>query len=91
MAEKQADAKFVGMVEFKEFQWGNVTAVGFTREHLQLMMDNLNDKGWVNVEFKKSKAGKPHGMIREPFDPKAAAPKGATNATDQQDMDDLPF
>ena len=37
--------------------------IGYTKEHLQSLLDNLSDSGWVNVVQKLGKNGEPYQQI----------------------------
>ena len=55
---------YVGRAEQTTNKFGGVeTRIGYTKEHLDLMYANLNDKGWVNTTVRTSKEGKPYQEI----------------------------
>ena len=85
------DITFIGSVKIQTTSFGDITKVGLQAEDLEKLKENMDERGWVNIEFLSSKAGKAYGRIARPYTPSEGSPKGAANATDQQDADDLPF
>jgi len=50
---------FVGSVKTRSNnQGGEDIQLGFNREHIDLMIKHLNEKGWVNINIKQGKTGK---------------------------------
>lgn len=86
------DITFIGSVKIQTTSFGDITKVGLNADDLEKLKENMDERGWVNIEFLSSKAGKAYGRIARPFTPSSeGSPKGAANATDQQDEDELPF
>jgi hypothetical protein len=55
---------YVGRAEQVTNKFGGVeTRIGYTKEHLDMMYSNLNEKGWVNTTVRSSKEGKPYQEI----------------------------
>jgi hypothetical protein len=74
---------YVGKLSQRVNKFGeNEVKIGYTREHLQTLLDNVNENGWVNVVQKLGKNGEPYQQI-DTWKPKAAA------ASDEQES--LPF
>jgi hypothetical protein len=58
------DKIFVGRAEQITNKFGGIeTRVGYTKEHLDALVANLNEKGWVNTSIRTSKEGKPYQEI----------------------------
>lgn len=75
---------YIGRAEQLTNKFGSVeTKIGYTKEHLDLMYAQLNDKGWVNTYIRSSKEGKPYQEI---YVPKAQVPAQAEVAEES-----LPF
>lgn len=73
---------YVGKLNQRVNKFGeNEVKIGYTREHLQTLLDNLSESGWVNVVQKLGKNGEPYQQI-DTWKPKAVA----TTAEDE-----LPF
>jgi len=50
---------FVGSVKTRSNnKGGEDMQLGFNREHIDLMIKHLNEKGWVNINIKQGKTGK---------------------------------
>lgn len=95
------DKKFVGNVDVKETQYGEIIKIGFTAEHLDMLREHLAG-GWVNVDILSSQKGGKYAVINDfKADPskgtggqkKQSVPKQAQQpiANGGDDSDDLPF
>jgi len=73
-------------VDKKTFDWGEITTLSFKVEEIvEWLNKNKNDKGYVNVDIKQSKSGKPYA-VKNTFVPKAQA------ESKQDDFsDEIPF
>jgi hypothetical protein len=50
---------FVGSVKSRSNNnGGEDIQLGFNREHIDLMLKHLNEKGWVNINIKEGRQGK---------------------------------
>ena len=49
---------FVGNVKTISTKYGEILKLGFNAEHLAALKAAMNDRGWVNVNLKKSQGGK---------------------------------
>lgn len=88
MSDKPAP-KFVGNVKAGKFE--DTFDIGFSRDHLQFMMEHLNDKGWVNIRMSKGKiSGKPYMAINEYQAKEQEAPKQEFKL-ETEDSSSLPF
>lgn len=97
------EKKFVGNVKEIQTQYGEIIKIGFTEEHLKMLLAEVKN-GWVNVNILNSQKGGRYAVIDD-FVPKAgagnggngggqSAPKGVSQppiATPQNNDDDLPF
>lgn len=61
---------FVGNCKARTNKW-NVEEInlGFSSEHVKILVDNLNDKGWVNVAIRVNKVGRRYMYIVDPIMP----------------------
>jgi hypothetical protein len=48
---------YVGRIEKKETQYGEIIKVGLNEEHIETLKNSINDRGWVNLVI-KSRDGK---------------------------------
>lgn len=48
---------YIGKIEKKETQYGEIIKVGINEGDIQKLTDNLSERGWVNLVI-KSKDGK---------------------------------
>ena len=74
------DKIFVGSTRVKEGKYGQIINVGFSQKDIDLLSNNLNERGWVNINLLSKRDG---GMYAE-LAQKKPAPAAATN---QQDDD----
>jgi hypothetical protein len=75
---------YVGKLSQRVNKFGdNEIKIGYTKEHLQALLDNVSESGWVNVVQKLGKNGEPYQQI-DTWKPSNTAP-----ATVEQDS--LPF
>lgn len=50
---------FVGSVKTRSNnKGGEDIQLGFNKDHIELMLKHLNEKGWVNINIKQGKQGK---------------------------------
>ena len=61
---------FVGNCKARTNKW-NVEEInlGFSSEHVKILVDNLNEKGWVNVAIRVNKVGRRYMYIVDPIMP----------------------
>ena len=58
-SQSNKDYVFVGNCKTRTTTWGaEETNIGFSHDHLKLLIENLNEKGWVNIAMRQGKAGK---------------------------------
>ena len=53
-------------VKVKETKFGDIIKVGLNVE--EIMENPINDEGFINIEIKKSKAGKMFATVQKPLD-----------------------
>lgn len=88
-----SDKIYVGRIEAKEGKFGELISVAFGPQDFEKLEAAKNERGWVNLNWKKSKEG---GYYMEVYSGgssaggQAAAPK-TNNAFIQNDSADLPF
>lgn len=73
-------------IEEKSFDWGTIIKQSYkVDEFIKFLQDNKNDKGYVNLDVKKSKDGtKYYGELN------SFVAKASTGSNKPED-DDLPF
>lgn len=60
-----SDKKFIG--NCKPGKFPEQIEMGLRKEDVQFLMDNLNDKGWVNLRINKGRdSGKPYCEFIQP-------------------------
>jgi len=61
---------FVGNCRARTNKW-NVEEInlGFSADHLKVMIENLNEKGWINIALRVNKAGSRYMYIVNPIMP----------------------
>lgn len=60
MAQQNTEKKFATgvFIEEKTFDWGTITKQSYkVDEFIKFLQENKNDKGYVNIDVKKSKDG----------------------------------
>lgn len=84
------DNKLLGSCETRPNNFGGVeTRIGLTRSDLEYLTENLNEKGWVNITLKTSKAGKPY--LEHWAGAKGAPRKQEAAGAATESNDGLPF
>lgn len=78
-----ADKVFVGKTTVVNTKFGQIVKVALGPQDFEVLTNNKNDKGWVNLEIKDKRDGGKYIQLQGEM--KAAAP--AVNDTDS----DLPF
>lgn len=73
------DKIFVGSTRVKNAKYGDIINVGFNQKDLDLLKNNLNERGWVNINLKSKKDGGFYAELEQPMQAKAA---GASNTVD---------
>lgn len=68
MNKKQQTSEFAKGVSVKvqETKFGDIIKLGINVE--QIMENPINESGFINIELKKSKAGKLYATIAEPLE-----------------------
>ncbi len=74
----------VGRVEVREGQYGPMTTISLGPQDTEKIAANLNEKGWINLSLKESRAG---GFYLEVY--KAKANTGAP--AQEKEAANLPF
>jgi len=78
---------FLGSSKSVETKYGSIIKVGYSREDLEYMLENLNDNGWINTEIKQTKEGKPYCVV-DNYKPSASA---SAPLAQEEDDDEAPF
>lgn len=79
------ERKWIGSTTVNKSQFGDIYRVGFTAEHLEMLKQHLNERGWVNINVATSKAGNGTAWIDE------YVKKGDSPAPVNGGEQDLPF
>jgi hypothetical protein len=59
---------FVGQVKSRTNQWKvEEINIGFNADHLKLLIENTNERGWVNLALRINKAGSKYMYIINPI------------------------
>ena len=75
---------FLGSSKAIQTQFGAIVKLGFNREDLEYMLENLNAGGWINTEIKQTKEGKPYCVV-DNFKPAAGASAPAAAEAEEED------
>lgn len=70
LEQKSNNMQFIGNCKVRTNKW-NVEEVnlGFNKDHLEMLINNLNDKGWVNIALRVNKTGYKYMYIINPVTP----------------------
>lgn len=89
-----SDKIFIGKVEKKQTQYGELTKISLNTADLDKIKENMNEKGWINIVMKEGKNGNPYLQI-DNWKPSGSgameskpAPKESSRFLGQ---DDIPF
>ena len=77
--------KFVGNVGPKTTQFGEMYILGFNKDDIRILQDNLNERGWINVAVKKGRKGSWYMEILPELDKS----KKASTQQPEEDEDDI--
>lgn len=89
MEEKQWSSDLIGFV--KEGKFGGFS-VSFLESQIDELKKYINDRGYVNLDVKLSKNGKPICSVLKPLsENRPASPTAGKPATPVAVTDDLPF
>jgi hypothetical protein len=58
-----ADKIFIGKVEVKETQFGEIIKIGFSPEDREKMKQYANSMGWINISILNSKKGGKYAVV----------------------------
>lgn len=74
-------------------KYGDMLGISFNRTDLQKMMDNLNEKDWINLNVAPrkdvGKYGETHSITI--YKPEGKVEKKATKTVEDIDFDSIPF
>lgn len=76
------DKIFVGSTRVKNAKYGEIINVGFNEKDINLLKENLNERGWVNINLKSKKAGGYYAELEQPMQTTGAAPASNTQDDD---------
>lgn len=87
----ETEKLFVGNAKYRELSFGRITALGFSKDDLEKLTNNLNTNGWVNVDIKESREGAPYMEINTYGQEGTTSTKETKKVDNAEDGDDLPF
>jgi hypothetical protein len=58
-----ADKIFIGKIEVKETQFGEIIKIGFSPEDREKMKQYANGMGWINISILNSKKGGKYAVV----------------------------
>jgi hypothetical protein len=76
------DKIFVGSTRVKNAKYGEIINVGFNEKDINLLKENLNERGWVNINLKSKKAGGYYAELEQPMAAGATAGPAANTQDD---------
>lgn len=86
-----ADKIFIGKVEVKETQFGEIIKIGFSPEDREKMKQYANGMGWINISILNRKQGGKYAVV----DTYNATAKPVAPAHVQEDdeinLEEIPF
>tara|TARA_R100000406_G_scaffold94065_1_gene85154 strand:- start:187 stop:426 length:240 start_codon:yes stop_codon:yes gene_type:complete len=68
-----ADKVFVGKTTVVNTKYGQIVKVALGPQDFEVLTNNKNDKGWVNLEIKDKRDGGKYIQLQGEMKPKAAA------------------
>jgi len=80
-----ADKQFVGKTSVVNTKFGQIVKVALGPQDFEVLANNKNDKGWVNLEIKDKRDGGKYIQLQGEYTGK---PQAAVN---DSDTDGLPF
>ena len=87
MEKKFIDGLYVNV---KTTQYGDIIKLSFNYEKFNVFMkQNMNEKGYINVDILSTKEGKKYAVLNE-FKPQQSAPQSPA-IDNEPEGDDLPF
>jgi hypothetical protein len=78
------DKIFVGSTRVKNAKYGEIINIGFNEKDLKVLKDNINERGWVNINLKSKKAGGYYAELEQPM--AAGATAGSASNTQDDDL-----
>jgi len=86
-----ADKIFIGKVEVKETQWGEIIKIAFNPEDKKKLEQYSNNSGWTNISILNSKKGGKYAVV-DTYNAiaKPVAPK-PVQEDDDLDLSVIPF
>lgn len=85
-----AEKIFIGKVEVKETQFGEIIKIGFSPEDREKMKKYVNSMGWINISILGSKKGGKYAVVDVYNAPKPVAP-APVKEDDDLDLSVIPF
>ncbi len=85
-----AEKIFIGKVEVKETQFGEIIKIGFSPEDREKMKKYANSMGWINISILNKKQGGKYAVVDVYNAPKPVAP-APVQEDDDLDLSVIPF
>jgi hypothetical protein len=86
-----AEKIFIGKVEIKETQWGEIIKIAFNPEDKKKLEQYSNNSGWTNISILSSKNGGKYATI-DTYSPSTDKPKPKQVMQGKElDLETIPF
>ena len=86
-----AEKIFIGKVEIKETQWGEIIKIAFNPEDKKKLDQYSNNSGWTNISILSSKSGGKYATI-DTYRPGTDKPKPKqVMQSEELDVETIPF
>ena len=86
-----AEKIYIGKVEIKETQWGEIIKIAFGPEDKKKLEQHSNGKGWVNISILDSQKGGKYATI-DTYNSDSSKPQFKQVKQDQEiDPEEIPF
>ena len=86
-----AEKIFIGKVEIKETQWGEIIKIAFNPEDKKKLDQYSNNSGWTNISILSSKNGGKYATI-DTYGTSTDKPKPKQSVQSEElDIEEIPF
>jgi hypothetical protein len=86
-----AEKIFIGKVEIKETQWGEIIKIAFNPEDKKKLEQYSNNSGWTNISILSSKSGGKYATI-DTYGTSTDKPKPKqVMQSEELDLETIPF
>ncbi len=77
--------QYAGNIQLKEGKYGEYLQIGYSKKDLELMLENLNERGYVNLVQATGKEGNQYQYILEP---QQGSPRATTSSSQPEELTD---